>query len=179
MCILRSVFTKWKADHLGLMGLDPSSMGCKSCQPIGLPAKGHTGTVFSVAFSPNGKQVTSGSADKTLRRWNVENAQQIRPLQLFEGHTDRVTSVALSPNSKIVVSASLDDTVRIWEAHTGLPIESSLAQGTEGVVSVAFSPDGTQFETASRDSSISIWDAASRTVPQGSHRRSHAHCVFV
>jgi WD40 repeat protein len=60
--------------------------------------EGHTSAVSSVAFSPDGKQIVSGSADRTVRRWDAATGQQLLPA--LEGHTDCVSSVAFSPNGK-------------------------------------------------------------------------------
>jgi NACHT domain/WD domain, G-beta repeat len=60
--------------------------------------EGHTVAVTSVAFSPDGKQIVSGSRDKTVRRWDAATGQQLLPA--LEGHTDPVTSVAFSPDGK-------------------------------------------------------------------------------
>ncbi|KAG4437715.1 hypothetical protein IFR05_006798 [Cadophora sp. M221] len=60
--------------------------------------EGHTSRVTSVAFSPDGKQIVSGSWDKTVRRWDAATGQQLLPA--LEGHTDHVTSVAFSPDGK-------------------------------------------------------------------------------
>jgi WD40 repeat protein len=55
-------------------------------------------TVSSIAFSPDGKQIVSGSWDKTVRRWDAATGEQL--LLALEGHTDRVSSVAFSPDGK-------------------------------------------------------------------------------
>jgi hypothetical protein len=60
--------------------------------------EGHIDAVFSVAFSPDGKQIVSGSWDKTVRRWDAATGQQLLPA--LEGHTAMVSSVAFSPDDK-------------------------------------------------------------------------------
>ena len=74
--------------------------------------------VRSVAFSPDGKQVVSGSNDETVRLWDAATGAA---LQTLEGHTDAVNSVAFSPDGKQVVSGSWDKTVRLWDVATGAP----------------------------------------------------------
>jgi WD40 repeat protein len=81
-------------------------------QPIGAPLTGHTSNVNSVAFSPDGKRIVSGSFDRTLRLWDAGTGQPIgAPLT---GHTSNVNSVAFSPDGRRMVSASADNTVRVW-----------------------------------------------------------------
>ena len=76
---------------------------------------GHTGYVTSVAYSPNGKHVVSGSYDKTARVWDADTGQCVSTLS---GHTESVYSVAYSPDGRNIVSASWDETVRVWDAET-------------------------------------------------------------
>ena len=76
---------------------------------------GHSDCVRSVAFSPDGTRVVSGSSDKTVRIWNVNTGEMERVL---EGHTDLVFSVAFSPDGTHVISRTADDVV-IWDAFTG------------------------------------------------------------
>ena len=73
--------------------------------------QGHTKEIESVAFSPNGRYVASGSWDYTVKIWDTESGACVRTL---EGHSGSVYSVAFSPNGRSVVSGSRDRTVRIW-----------------------------------------------------------------
>ncbi len=109
-----------------------------------------------MAFSPNGKQVVSGSRDQTVRLWDAATGAA---LQALEGYSDWVTSVAFSPNGKQVVSRSRDQTVRLWDAATGKALQA-LEDHSGWVKSVAFSPDGKQFVFGSRDKTVQLWDVA-------------------
>jgi RNA polymerase sigma factor (sigma-70 family) len=117
---------------------------------------GHTGRVFSVAFSPDGKTLASGSEDGTSKLWEVATGKDRATLK---GHTQAVYSVAFSPDCKTLASASMDGTIKLWEVATGKEL-ATLKGHTNQVVSVAFSPDGKTLASGSWDKTIMLWDVA-------------------
>jgi len=118
---------------------------------------GHEDKVTSVAFSPDGKTVLSGSDDNTLKLWEVATGREIRTLT---GHGNDVNSVAFSPDGKTVLSGSIDKTLKLWEVATGREIRT-LTGHEDKVTSVAFSPDGKKVLSGSWDRTLKLWEVAS------------------
>jgi parallel beta-helix repeat protein len=117
---------------------------------------GHTDPVRSVAFSPDGRLLASGSYDNTIKLWEVASGREVRTLT---GHTGDVTSVAFSPDGRLLASGSVDDTIKLWDVATGREVRT-LSGHTSDVNSVAFSPDGRLLASGSDDKTIKLWDVA-------------------
>jgi WD40 repeat protein len=145
--------------------------------------QGHTDIVAAVVFSPDGRQVLSGGADRTLRLWDVATSKELRRL---EGHTDTVTHVAFSHDGRRALSCG-DRTVRLWDLETGRQLQC--LQGHRDLIwTVAFSPDGKWAASAGgnqqangrpvrgeADYDIRLWDL--ETGAETARLRGHHTCV--
>jgi WD40 repeat protein len=124
--------------------------------------------VRSMAISPDGHMLASGSQHAAIRLWNLTDPAHPSPLGgPLTGHTAAVDSVAFSPDGHTLASGSSDDTIRLWNltdpAHPG-PLGQPL-QVPSAVNSVAFSPDGHTLASGSNDHTIRLWNLTDPTHP--------------
>ena len=111
--------------------------------------------VETVAFSPDGKFLVSGSSDETIRFWDPHNCQHLSTVAV----PSHVYVVVFSPDGRIFASAGQDEKIRLWDPLTGS--ERAVLDGhASDIDALAFSPDGRTFVSGSADGTILIWDLA-------------------
>lgn len=118
---------------------------------------GHQDGVWSVALSPRGHILVTGSWDKTIKVWNVATGQLLRTLM---GHQEAVWSVAVAADGKTLVSGSSDQQIKIWNLRKGQLIHT-LTGHSNWVAAVALSPDGKLVASGSSDKTIKVWSLKS------------------
>ncbi len=113
---------------------------------------GHKERVKSVAFSPDGKRMVSGSLDETVRVWDVATGDELITLR---GHTNEIYSIVFSPDGEHIISGSNDTTIKIWDSATGAELMTLRGHG-QSINLVAFSPDGKRMVSGSYDKTIKV-----------------------
>jgi len=130
--------------------------------------RGHSERVWSVAFSPDGKRIVSGSSvDHTVRVWDAGGGAEVLTLP----SDGPVHSVAFSPDGKRIISGSMAGTVKVWDSATGTEL-MTLRGHSDRIWSVAFSPDGKTIAAGTDDDSMPRPPVAMRFVESAQRRKS-------
>ncbi len=121
--------------------------------------EGNRYTNWSVAFSHDGTLLASGSANGTIKVWNVNTREEAASL---DGHTGQVLALDFSPDGTLLASGSRDNTVRLWNVATEAHV-ATLEGHTDGIVSLDFLPGGKLATKSWRDGTVRIWDVQTRS----------------
>ena len=120
---------------------------------------GHIDPVESLAFSPSGMQLASGSSyeEKAIRLWSLETGEQ---LQILKGHTHKIIFLSFDESEKVLTSGGQDGTLNVWDIEESKIVKTHTAPVTLPQ-EIIFSPDGTLIASADDDGYVRIWDVAS------------------
>ena len=128
------------------------------CGPRPPPASSqgaHTARVTTVAFSPDGRTLATGSEDRTVRFWEAQTLQpRGEPLR---GHGEAVRRVAFNAGGDVLASGANDRTIWLWDVETRLPLSQPLTGHTHEVWDVAFSPSLDTLASVSKDLTVRLW----------------------
>ncbi len=139
----------WEWHRLNHMSSDQSYM----------TLRGHTGSIWAVAVSPDGMRIASCGEDRTIKVWNAITGTELATLQ---GHKNTVGFLSFSPDGRLIVSGSDDKTAKVWDVSTGTEVATLRGHSRE-VRPVSFSQSGRKIVSGSRDASIKVWDAKNGT----------------
>src|SRR5256885_4419565 len=121
----------------------------------------HTDVVSTLAFSPDGSTLASGSWDGTLKLWNLPSGAL-----LWRGrHTNSISCLAFSPDGRLLASSGRDATVQFWDAHNGTNLQILPHPGA--VYRVTWSPDGSLLASGDFAGSLRLWQGQKKTPARG------------
>jgi len=117
----------------------------------------HYGPISSVAWSPDGSRIASGSRDRTVQVWDASDG---RNAIIYTGHNASIGCMAWSPDGSRIASGSSDQTVQVWDASDGSLVFTFRGHFRYSVNHIAWSPDSSRIASVAGDGAMHVWDAA-------------------
>jgi WD40 repeat protein len=123
---------------------------------------GHTGSVWNVAISPDGKTIASASADATIGLWDLATGRTVHPA--LTGHSKGVRTVAFSPDGRYLVSGGEDGQIILWDGSQDFSSTILFSKLGAWVYNLVFSRDGKYLAASFTDRSVVLWSMPGRNV---------------
>lgn len=120
----------------------------------------HTDSVLSVAISPDGRYLASGSGEAVVKLWDVQSGNLIRN---FVGHSSWIQSVAFSQDGKYLLTGAWDGSAKLWEVLTGACLQTYAGDDANAV---CFTPDN-KIITVGQAGVVYVWDLHSNYTNHG------------
>jgi WD40 repeat protein len=117
---------------------------------------GDSGSVYGVAFNPDGKTLASGHADGSILLWDLSTHKILG--QPLIGHSSRVTAIVFSSDGQTLFSSGNESNIIMWDVPTHQAIGQPLADHTGSIISIAFNPASQTLISGGVDDTIRIWD---------------------
>lgn len=115
---------------------------------------GHEDAVRAVRFDPAGRQVASGSADRTVRIWDVATG---RPIHTLRGHDDAVYAIAYAGEGRLI-SGGWDQRLILWDTNSGEALQTWFAGSDQWVAALAASPARPLLASAGHGGGVKLWE---------------------
>jgi WD40 repeat protein/serine/threonine protein kinase len=144
---------KMLASGAGFADSDIHLWDAATGQEIGKLA-GHGSWVSFLIFSPDGKKLTSSSADQTIRIWDVDSQKCV---DVLRGHRQEIWSLAMLPDDKTLVSGGKDGTVCFWDTSVAHPHQPRITVPAQNVINWIFTSDGRSFLTLDQQGQVAQW----------------------
>jgi len=161
-----------------ILGICISTCLCCCCLVLAA-ARRRQGSVFSVAYSPDGSRVATVGSDSALRVWDASSDLSSPSIQQATAHRGDIFSVVFLPDGTRIATGGSDGALRVWDASdlSSPPLEKPNAHSS-AIYSVAYSPDGSRIATVGDDGALRVWDASDLASPLVVGVDAHTSAIY-